>query len=301
MSASYYSHGKLLITGEYMVLRGAKALAVPTRLGQTFEFEAHEIKELHWIALDRSQKPWFTAIFSTADLNVISSSNIDIARRLQQLLQSVIALNPIFKIQMSGTVTMQLEFDREWGLGSSSCLISSVARWSSINPYALLEKSFGGSGYDLACATATSAVCFQRSGVNPKIEGIDFNPPFVHQLYLVYLNQKQNSQKEVNAFKNIATSSKTIEQMNALTAAAIRAENLETWNALVTEHEDFMGALLQKKPVQQVLFSDFNGSVKSLGAWGGDFVLASGEGDVATYFRQQGFTTIFKYETLVLV
>jgi mevalonate kinase len=30
----FYSHGKLLITSEYAVLDGAKALALPTRLGQ---------------------------------------------------------------------------------------------------------------------------------------------------------------------------------------------------------------------------------------------------------------------------
>jgi len=32
--ASFYSNGKLLITGEYLVLDGAKALALPTKYGQ---------------------------------------------------------------------------------------------------------------------------------------------------------------------------------------------------------------------------------------------------------------------------
>ena len=32
--SQFYSHGKLLITGEYLVLDGAKALAVPTVFGQ---------------------------------------------------------------------------------------------------------------------------------------------------------------------------------------------------------------------------------------------------------------------------
>ena len=31
---TFYSNGKLLLTGEYVVLDGAKALAVPTRFGQ---------------------------------------------------------------------------------------------------------------------------------------------------------------------------------------------------------------------------------------------------------------------------
>ena len=31
---TFYSNGKLLITGEYVVLDGAKALALPTKFGQ---------------------------------------------------------------------------------------------------------------------------------------------------------------------------------------------------------------------------------------------------------------------------
>ena len=32
---TFYSNGKLLITGEYVVLDGAKALALPTKFGQS--------------------------------------------------------------------------------------------------------------------------------------------------------------------------------------------------------------------------------------------------------------------------
>ncbi|MEM0993828.1 MAG: GHMP kinase, partial [Bacteroidota bacterium] len=34
---SYYAHGKLLLTGEYAVLDGAVALAVPSKLGQRLD------------------------------------------------------------------------------------------------------------------------------------------------------------------------------------------------------------------------------------------------------------------------
>ena len=34
MKKTFYSNGKLLITGEYVVLDGAKALALPTKYGQ---------------------------------------------------------------------------------------------------------------------------------------------------------------------------------------------------------------------------------------------------------------------------
>ena len=32
---SFYSHGKLLLTGEYTILKGANALAIPCKMGQT--------------------------------------------------------------------------------------------------------------------------------------------------------------------------------------------------------------------------------------------------------------------------
>ena len=38
-SQSFYAHGKLLITSEYLVLDGAEALALPTVYGQSLEVE----------------------------------------------------------------------------------------------------------------------------------------------------------------------------------------------------------------------------------------------------------------------
>ena len=42
---NYYSNGKLLITGEYSVLEGAKSLAIPTNFGQDLVIDT--IKEPH--------------------------------------------------------------------------------------------------------------------------------------------------------------------------------------------------------------------------------------------------------------
>ena len=35
----FYSHGKFLLTGEYLVLKGALALALPLKLGQSMTVE----------------------------------------------------------------------------------------------------------------------------------------------------------------------------------------------------------------------------------------------------------------------
>ena len=39
---TFYSNGKLLLTGEYLVLNGAVALAIPTKFGQTLTIPASE-------------------------------------------------------------------------------------------------------------------------------------------------------------------------------------------------------------------------------------------------------------------
>ena len=42
MKQTFYSNGKLLITGEYLVLDGAKAFALPTKFGQKLTIEETE-------------------------------------------------------------------------------------------------------------------------------------------------------------------------------------------------------------------------------------------------------------------
>jgi len=52
--------------------------------------------------------------------------------------------------------------------------------------------------------------------------------------------------------------------------------------------------------VHASLFSDFPGSIKSLGAWGGDFVLAASASPAENYFKTRGYTTYFAYHDFIL-
>ena len=58
-------------------------------------------------------------------------------------------------------ITTKLTFPRAWGLGTSSTLISLIAQWAKCDPFELLFEAFGGSGYDIACATANSPISYQ--------------------------------------------------------------------------------------------------------------------------------------------
>jgi hypothetical protein len=50
--------------------------------------------------------------------------------------------------------------------------------------------------------------------------------------------------------------------------------------------------------IKESLFSDFDGIIKSLGAWGGDFVMAADH--PAEYFAAKGYETIVAYEDMIL-
>ena len=50
--------------------------------------------------------------------------------------------------------------------------------------------------------------------------------------------------------------------------------------------------------MKKLKFKDFKGEIKSLGAWGGDFILASGD-DSPSYFKSKGYKTIIKFDDMV--
>ena len=70
MNQIYHSHGKFLLTSEYLVLKGALALAIPLKLGQSmsvetfpktspFLFETFQETSLQWNAY-KLNGPWFS-------------------------------------------------------------------------------------------------------------------------------------------------------------------------------------------------------------------------------------------------
>ena len=66
------------------------------------------------------------------------------------------------------------------------------------------------------------------------------------------------------------------------------------------EHEALLSSILKIEPVKQRLFPDFFGMMKSLGAWGGDFVLATGDDKTISYFKSKGYPTVIPYSKMIL-
>ena len=293
-----YSHGKILLTGEYMVLSGAEALAIPTKMGQSLEFKPNDSKTLNWESWDFKNKLWFNATIDIMDFSVSNTSSETIALKLTKILKAARDQKNNFLRKNGGTVKTHLEFERQWGLGTSSTLVSNLALWSQTNPYKLLQNSFGGSGYDIACATAKSPLIYRKQHLDPHIESCEFDPLFKNSLYFVYLNQKKNSREAIKFFKRQNIAKEQVAYASSLTREIMNVNKLNDFERLITEHESFISNILGFVPVKEKFFSDFQGAIKSLGAWGGDFILAAGSKSTIEYFKGKGYHTVLKYKEI---
>jgi mevalonate kinase len=305
MDLSYHSHGKLLLTGEYAVLDGALALGLPTRLGQGLVIRKQEGKKgLSWNSLDHNHNSWFETVFTTEELDPgsqdITASGV--RTTLQHILREATRLNPEFINALKGTkATAIVEFPRDWGLGSSSTLINNIAQWAAVDPFALLWNAFGGSGYDIACAQSNSALLYRLKDRMPNAEPIAFNIPFKKELYLIHLNRKQSSREAIAHYKkNVANQHHFIEEISDITMAVAACTEFSEFQRLLLEHEELLSEALQIQRIQDQLFPDFSGLIKSLGAWGGDFVLAMGANGIPAYFKDKGYQTVLPYDEIVL-
>ena len=303
---SFRANGKLLLTGEYFVLDGALALALPLRLGQTMSVRAGgQPGLLHWRSHEPDGTLWFEGWYRLPEARYLKGNDDQVGRRLAGLLQAAAGQRPGWLDKASGLdVTCRLDFPRQWGLGSSSTLISLIAQWSGADPFLLLEASFGGSGYDLACARACSPLLFQRLHGRPQFVLFPFHPPYHEQLHFVYLGRKQNTPEGIKHYRaNSSVQPQLINQISNLTAAIIRAPDLATFEHLMGRHEKIIAQTLQLPRAKDLYFPDFWGEVKSLGAWGGDFVLLSSAKSreaTSAYLTERGFHTAFSYADLVV-
>lgn len=300
----YRANGKLLLTAEYAVLDGAQALAIPTRFGQRFKVkEQSRGYDLVWKALDDQGKTWYEGKFSLYDFSCIQSTDDKISKTLRKLLKACCQQNSDFLSNWKGyQVVSNLEFPRAWGLGSSSTLVYFMAEWADINPYLLLFDSLGGSGYDVACASAEGPILYTLGEDSLAIDHLDHDLPAAPYLYFVYTGKKQETEEAVKQYRKQARKSGWLEQINTLTQAMATVKDYKELNQIVVDHERILGEQLAMTPVKEHEFSDYWGAIKSLGAWGGDFIMATSDRPVKeteAYFNARGLDVIFPYDGII--
>jgi len=299
---NFYAHGKLLISGEYLVLRGAKALAIPLRYGQSLQITTTAGKpQLFWKAFYPGKK-WFEATFDLLDFRILVTDNPELAGRLRKILLEARMMNPDFlKTSSNIMATSQLNFPPDWGIGSSSSLIANIGQWAGIDPFELNRRIFGGSGYDIAAALSNEPVIYQLVDGLPVYNTIGFDPPFKDRIWFVYQNIKENSQIAVRKFTEMEVSSDAINAISEITHKISITQHFDEFLYLIEEHEKIISKVLSQTTVKKRLFHDFDGSIKSLGAWGGDFVLAASAQPPAyirNYFIDKGLSTHFRYDEM---
>ena len=295
----YYTRGKLLISGAYGVLDSAIGFALPTKLGQRFSFETDRSENIECKAVDDKGKTWFEAEFDVQSLAPLKTCSEEVAKTLSKLLIAARSLNPNFDYPFILETT--LEFDRQWGLGSSSTLIAALAQFASVNAYELLDSGFKGSGYDIACATAEGPIRFQRIGKEVSVTPVNWRPEFADELYLVYLNQKMNSREAIAHYRKAQSSDHFLNELSRLSIAiSEETSDIHRFEKLLLEQESLLADRLEITPIADQLFADRSGGIfTSLGAWGGDFALFTRKKNIP-YLKDKGYSTILKLEELCI-
>ena len=302
MTQHFYSNGKLLLSGEYAILDGAEGWAIPTKFGQSLTVTNTDTRKLSWESFDADGTLWFKGTYELKSLKEVSTTDSEISKNLIKILSEAQQLSPNFLLNEDGfSVKTSLTFPRDWGLGTSSTLINNLSIWANIDPYALLAKTFGGSAYDIACAQNNVPIIFQLKDKTPLIEIAPQTPPFTNSLFFIYLNQKKNSREAITAYRGLPINKdKLTQQISNITRSMIASKQLFVFEDLMYLHEQTLSKALGITPIKEQLFSDYTGSIKSLGAWGGDFVLATGNKEAPAYFKSKGYPIVIGYSDMIL-
>lgn len=301
----HYAHGKLMLTGEYAVLDGAKSLAIPTKAGQHFRAKvlSAENNLLYWIALNSKSKIWLNLVFEKTNFECINHDGKE-AKTLSTILQQIRQLNPDFlKEKNDVAVETALEFPNEWGLGSSSTLIANLAHWGDVSAYELLQKTIGGSGYDVFCATHDSPIFFQKTNSGIVVNATSFYPSFADKLYFVYSGKKQLSANAIQFYKNKNfDKQKLANDISELTDKIAGCTDLLSFEDAIARHESLISEALELPKIKDTYFADLDGCAKSLGAWGGDFMLLTTRMPRSTfhdYLHTKDIHTFFSFDDMI--
>lgn len=296
----FHSNGKLLLTGEYVVLDGATALAIPTKYGQSLEISDSKKEGVHWKSLDENGTVWFEDFFDLKNFGSKKQQD-ELSNTLSKILIEAKKLNPEFLLNCDGILAeTKLGFPRNWGLGTSSTLINNIAQWAEVDAFALLGNSFGGSGYDIAAGQSDAPILYELNNGKPQFKKIKLPWNFTDSLFFVHLNEKQDSKEGIARYRTGLVKEKDIQKISDISNKVLACDSLSDFEKLMDAHEETISEIINLPTIKSKLFKDFPGTIKSLGAWGGDFVLVTGNVSNMDYFRKKGFKTVIPFDEMIL-
>ena len=281
-----------MLFGEYLVLNGSDCLAFPLKFGQTLSVTKSD--EIIWESYSKHGS-WFSASMSN-DFTILTTNNEEVAEILRQLFLVIRAEKP--ELDFNQKFRAEANFELNWGLGSSSTLISLLSQWSGVEPKKLLDASFGGSGYDVACATAAGPIVYANGKIKEEVQLPD---SITDNLLFVYSGNKQNSREEIKRFKDRNVTQDQVDAMNAMISNALQTDKIDVFEQQLDHAEELISSVIGTIKLKQRFFADYPYSIKSLGAWGGDFFLATYR-DLETakrYFEEKGYDVLFTYQEFI--
>ena len=328
--------GKILLSGEYVVLDGATALGLASRMGQSMAvFRGREPGYLRWTALDHLHNPWLQANYRIVDgqwsVGEVSAATAESAGMLQTWLQAAWTLmaglgessasgyggaswNDILH-QEGLAVQTQLDFARSWGLGSSSTALALLAQWLGVDARRLYALTTNGSGYDLEVAMQNSSILYRlpegrpitnspsAAPLEPIVQPIAYRSPQGGALWLVDTGGKQISANEVVRYRNLDTNERLacVEKISSLSIALATCPDVTMMMDCFEQHDAVLEKLLGQPCLQRSAGNGFPGRLKSLGAWGGDLFLAVSPSpvDALHWLENQANWSIYPFEQLI--
>lgn len=299
----FKSNGKILLTSEYLVLDGAKAIALPSKLTQDLYIEQCDKEIIEWQGIDEKGNVWYEENFYLKNNDLVySAEKNNTSEKLLLLFNHILKTREVKDI-LGNKFSTKLNFKREWGLGTSSTFVNNLAKWANIDPYRLLFSAFKGSGYDIACCDVNNPIIFEKKQNSINVKNITFNPPFIENIYLIHLDKKQNTQTSItNYLRTKSEKNNLIKKINLISEEMLQCKNLNHFEDLIVEHESIISQAISQEPIQKLTFNDYDlGKIKSLGAWGGDFILVTSKNNDLSYFNNKGFETILKLSDLVYI
>lgn len=298
-----------MLTGEYLVLDGAKSLAPPTRYGQSLRLETqHRLTDqwISWTARNPDGSPWLEASFnSEKELRNSAKNATDLHSKLAKILCWILDNSTSIKHEEEYTFISDLEFDRDWGLGSSSTLIANLSKMFDLDAFAMAADTIGGSCYDVAVGVEGTAIIYWlKEANNPRsneLQIVDWKPNFSDQIQFLHLNQKRVTDEAVAQYqKRSKPNASQIAEVSSISEMMLVANDLKQFEDLMRQHEQVIAKILGETRVKDRLFSDYKGEIKSLGSWGGDFVMITGDYLKAKdYFSSKGFDTLIPFAEMI--
>ena len=268
---------------------------MPTSFGQHLSVESHQGPEhVLWEALDHENRQWFTAGFDHEG-RVLHCSSADMAEKLQGFLAPVRnsnAWNAPVRVQT------KVDFPRLWGLGTSSTLCALLAQWAEIDALSY-RKLHGGSGYDLACAQASGAISYALVDGEPEVLPVQL-PEVLQSVVFVYRGAKQQTDSSLKLVGRKPFSAAQCEEITQLSEGFLQANSLNELESIIEQHELLIANHLGLERAIEGPFKGIRGQVKSLGGWGGDFVMLTRFEENRQWLEANGFNAIIPFETMAL-